>query len=616
MSIVLGLPKGSLQESTFALMRRAGFSVTCSSRSYVPSIDDSEIKCRLLRPQEIPRYVEMGLLDAGISGFDWIYENGSDVHEVCELCYSKATSNPVRWVIAVPNDSPIQSVKDLEGKRIATEAMGLVKRYLKEQGVHLEAVLDEGGAILPVKLGKLLDINLTGDTVEEVVDNLLTSLFIDTEDKAGLATTLFTALVNLFGKGKLDQTLDLVFALHAHGNDVAPAALRDDVRPGVADMVTELQGSGVSVMMITGDILDTAHAIAVDCGIIETESDVAITAAEFDKMSDDKVKNILRNIKVIARATPNTKLRLVKLAQSVGLCIGMCGDGTNDAPALKRADVGFAMGDGTDVCKESSDIIITDNNFLSIANCILLGRTFVHNIVNFLKFQLPINFTLVILSIVFPIAFWSTTWRQDDRVDSYMGSYIVIIALKLFLLITKDTNSFNFIEYFLFFLCFLQHGPDNNQTKGTENYSGNSEQLHPHIHRHQRIKRGNSDTVSQQLRLQTFPDKNTHYIHHRQYRHLYIVSPKQADNRPGNQYQTGTKHRKRIKNRHTDAKKQCIFFFYKQKTYCTNRSDERHQNTLGFQIRHTCCRQPVRHLTQFPIKRTFSTTPRIAIPVR
>lgn len=190
---------------------------------------------------------------------------------------------------------------------------------------------------------------------------------------------------------------DLVF--------ISMVAMRDQVRPGVNNVIAAMSKSGVQVMMITGDILDTAHAIAVDCGIIETESDVAITAAEFDKMSDDKVKNILRNIKVIARATPNTKLRLVKLAQSVGLCIGMCGDGTNDAPALKRADVGFAMGDGTDVCKESSDIIITDNNFLSIANCILLGRTFVHNIVNFLKFQLPINFTLVVLSIVFPIMF-------------------------------------------------------------------------------------------------------------------------------------------------------------------------------------------------------------------
>ena len=111
MAIVLGLPKGSLQESTFALFKRAGFTVTCSSRSYVPSIDDDEISCRLLRPQEMSRYVELGLLDAGICGYDWVYENGSDVQEICELNYSKATSNPVRWVLAVPNDSKIKTVK-------------------------------------------------------------------------------------------------------------------------------------------------------------------------------------------------------------------------------------------------------------------------------------------------------------------------------------------------------------------------------------------------------------------------------------------------------------------------------------------------------------------------
>jgi magnesium-transporting ATPase (P-type) len=122
-------------------------------------------------------------------------------------------------------------------------------------------------------------------------------------------------------------------------------------------------------------------------------------------MTDKEAKRALPRIKVIARAMPETKLRVVKLAQELGLCIGMCGDGTNDAPALKRADVGFAMGDGTDVCKESGDIIITDNNFLSIANCILLGRTFVHNVISFLRFQLPINFTLVVLSISFPIMF-------------------------------------------------------------------------------------------------------------------------------------------------------------------------------------------------------------------
>jgi ATP phosphoribosyltransferase len=181
MAIVLGLPKGSLQESTFALFKRAGFSVSCSSRSYVPSIDDSEIRCRLLRPQEMSRYVELGLLDAGICGYDWVYENGSDVEEICELNYSKATSNPVRWVLAVPNDSPIQTVKDLEGKRISTEAMGIVRRYLKEKGVTADVEFSWGATEVkaPELVDAIVDLTETGSSLRannlRIVDTLLTS---------------------------------------------------------------------------------------------------------------------------------------------------------------------------------------------------------------------------------------------------------------------------------------------------------------------------------------------------------------------------------------------------------------------------------------------------------
>ena len=184
---------------------------------------------------------------------------------------------------------------------------------------------------------------------------------------------------------------------------VSVSALRDDIRPGVADMVGELHRAGVSVMMITGDILETARVIAHESGIVQSPNDIAITATEFDKMSNAAIKRILPKIRVIARATPHTKLRLVQIAREMGLCIGMCGDGTNDAPALKGADVGYAMGDSTDVCKEASDIIITDNNFVSIGNSILVGRTFMHNVTGFLRFQLPINFILVAISILFPL---------------------------------------------------------------------------------------------------------------------------------------------------------------------------------------------------------------------
>ena len=181
MSIILGLPKGSLQESTFALFKRAGFNVTCSSRSYTPVIDDDEIKCRLLRPQEMSRYVELGLLDAGICGYDWVYENGSDVHEVCELNYSKATSNPVRWVLAVPNDSKIKTVKDLNGKRISTEAIGLTKRYLKEHGVKADVEFSWGATEVkaPELVDAIVDLTETGSSLRannlRIVDTILTS---------------------------------------------------------------------------------------------------------------------------------------------------------------------------------------------------------------------------------------------------------------------------------------------------------------------------------------------------------------------------------------------------------------------------------------------------------
>lgn len=181
MAIVLGLPKGSLQESTFALFKRAGFAVSCSSRSYYPSIDDEEIKCRLLRPQEMSRYVELGLLDAGICGYDWVYENGSDVVDICELNYSKATSNPVRWVLAVPNDSKIKTVKDLKGKRISTEALGIVNRYLKANGVKANVEFSWGATEVkaPELVDAIVDLTETGSSLRannlRIVDTILTS---------------------------------------------------------------------------------------------------------------------------------------------------------------------------------------------------------------------------------------------------------------------------------------------------------------------------------------------------------------------------------------------------------------------------------------------------------
>src|SRR5271169_5605462 len=127
-----GLPKGSLQEATIQKMAKAGFNVQVSSRSYIPHVDDDEMSIRLIRAQEISRYVELGYLDCGITGHDWIEENGSKVHEVGEFIFSKVTRQPARWVLAVPEDSPIKSVQDLQGKRIATEVVNLTRKYLRK----------------------------------------------------------------------------------------------------------------------------------------------------------------------------------------------------------------------------------------------------------------------------------------------------------------------------------------------------------------------------------------------------------------------------------------------------------------------------------------------------
>ncbi len=165
--IVLGLPKGSLQEATFSMMKKAGFSISSGSRSYVPRVDDPEIDARLIRAQEISRYVEHGMLDAGITGYDWILENGSDVVEVAELIYAKQGLRPIRWVVAVPNDSPIQSVKDLEGKRIATEGVGLTQRYLKKHGVTAEVEFSWGATEVkaPELVDAIVEITETGSSL-------------------------------------------------------------------------------------------------------------------------------------------------------------------------------------------------------------------------------------------------------------------------------------------------------------------------------------------------------------------------------------------------------------------------------------------------------------------
>ncbi|MFO7871790.1 MAG: ATP phosphoribosyltransferase [Kiritimatiellia bacterium] len=165
--IMLGLPKGSLQEATFELMRKAGFAVTARARSYVPDIDDPEIEGRLIRAQEISRYVELGVLDAGITGYDWIVENSSDVKEVSELVYSKQGFASVKWVVAVPERSSIKSVRGLEGKRVATEAVGITKKLLKSKGVKAQIEFSWGAteAKVPELADAIVELTETGSSL-------------------------------------------------------------------------------------------------------------------------------------------------------------------------------------------------------------------------------------------------------------------------------------------------------------------------------------------------------------------------------------------------------------------------------------------------------------------
>ncbi|MDO5554159.1 MAG: ATP phosphoribosyltransferase [Planctomycetia bacterium] len=177
----LGIPAGSLQDATIELFRRSGFTITVEKRSYFPSIDDEEIECMLIRAQEMARYVENGVLDAGLTGHDWIEETGADVEEVAELRFSKVSRRPVRWVLCVPENSPVQTVEDLRGKRIATEAVGLTKRYLARHGV--DAIVEFSWGATEVKPPKLADaiveVTETGSSLRannlRIVDEILQS---------------------------------------------------------------------------------------------------------------------------------------------------------------------------------------------------------------------------------------------------------------------------------------------------------------------------------------------------------------------------------------------------------------------------------------------------------
>ena len=241
----LGIPAGSLQEATGDLFRKAGYKITFASRSYYPTIDDPEIHCTLIRAQEMPRYVQDGSLDCGLTGYDWILENDAKVIELAELIFSKVSRRPVRWVLAVPNDSPIQSVKDLQGKRIATEVVNLTRRWLAQHGVEAQVEFSWGATeVKPPKLADaIIEVTETGSSLRANNLRIVTELL--------QSTTRFVtnerAYADPWKKQKMDDLiLMLQGAMAAEGKVGLMMNVRKADLPAVLQILPALQTPTIS----------------------------------------------------------------------------------------------------------------------------------------------------------------------------------------------------------------------------------------------------------------------------------------------------------------------------------------------------------------------------------
>ena len=188
---------------------------------------------------------------------------------------------------------------------------------------------------------------------------------------------------------------------------IALISIRDDVRKDVKASVSRMLKAGVKVTMVTGDVMETARAIAMEAGLLTKSTDICITHEELAEMTDEELIKALPNLKVVARAVPSDKERIVEVSRSIGEVVGMTGDGVNDASALHKADVGFAMGSGTEVAKEAGDIIILNNSLTSIADAIMYGRTMSKSVKKFIIFQLTVNVSTVFTAVIGPLLGWT-----------------------------------------------------------------------------------------------------------------------------------------------------------------------------------------------------------------
>jgi ATP phosphoribosyltransferase len=248
--IKLGIPKGSLEEATVNLFAKAGYKITIKSRSYFPSIDDDEIECMLIRAQEIARYVADGVLDAGLTGKDWVMENRADVVEIADLVYSKQSTRPVRWVLAVPNDSDINTVKDLEGKRIATEAVNMTVDYLKKHGVTANVEFSWGAT--EVKAPKLVDaiveVTETGNSLRannlRILETIMESntKFImnkDSHKDAWKQDKISRLVLMLKGAMEANTKVGLMMNVPTASLDAVIKILPDNMKPTISSLTEE-----------------------------------------------------------------------------------------------------------------------------------------------------------------------------------------------------------------------------------------------------------------------------------------------------------------------------------------------------------------------------------------
>ncbi len=248
MKLRVGIPKGSLQDATIDLFKNAGYKITTSSRSYFPTIDDPEIECMLIRAQEMSRYVESGILDIGITGHDWVVENDSDVIELTELQYAKVTFNKVRWVLAAKQGGNIKSVKDLEGKTIATEVVNLSKKYLAENGVSAKVEYSYGATEVKVPhlADAIIEITETGSSLRannlEIIDTVLETTTVMVANKA--------TVEDQWKKSKVDRLIMLLqSALEARNRVGVTLNIRRDKLDDVIKILPPAKVPTVSSLM-------------------------------------------------------------------------------------------------------------------------------------------------------------------------------------------------------------------------------------------------------------------------------------------------------------------------------------------------------------------------------